>query len=66
MRQSADRNEKDAAREAGFKKISTTEKEGRAMVEGGRGGGWGTTTKGMMYVDSIFYEGVKNHNHHRI
>lgn len=40
----------------GPRKISTTEEEeGRAMVEGG---GWGTTTKGMMYVDSVFYGGV--------
>lgn len=39
---------------------------GGAMVEGGRGGGWETTTKGMMYVDGIFHEGVKNNNHHRV
>lgn len=31
------------------------------MVEGGRGGGGGgrTTTKGMMYVDGVFYGGVE-------
>lgn len=59
MRQSADRNERGAALGGWVPaKISKTEEEeeGRAMAGGG---GWGgTTTKGMMYVDSVFYGGV--------